>query len=140
MLMGLKNLVGGQLPPYLCGEINSQQHQFFSTMSNFKVSSKKTQTNRNQNITEWYVNDILVAVCKTGWDHYCTIKNGRPSLLRDKLRPTKQTDWKYNGLSQLGINNNDRMIFQDDCPDLNWGYTGSVLTKKQIIEIFSKYL
>lgn len=109
-------------------------------MSNFKVTSKKTQDRGNVVVTNWFVNGINVATCKTGTDLYCTVKNGRRSMLRDKRRPTKETDWNYVGIKELGINTIDRNIFQDDYPDLTWGYTGSVLTKKQIIEIFSKYL
>lgn len=109
-------------------------------MSNFKVTSEKTHERGNTVVTTWFVNGINVATCKNGTDLYCSVKDGRRSMLRDRRRPTKETNWNYTGITELGIDIIDCKIFRNDYPDLTWGYTGSVLTKKQIVEIFSKYL
>lgn len=108
-----------------------------------KIISIKTEVNSKNTKIEWFVNGIKVAECKTGWDWFCTVKNGVRSNLRDKIKRTFSTDWNFDGLTALGIkmdNTITRADFNDTYPELNWGYQGSILTKKSLQEKLDKYL
>lgn len=134
---------------YLKKQKEDSEDPFFNT-KNFKFkkidNSDKTKFgNKTQNI-EIYCNDLLICEWYQGWDLYCSIDSrGIRSNLRNQSKQAKTLKWNIVNLKIL-MNNfelsksiNKIGPFQDDYPDLEWGYTGpSCPTIKEILEKFKQ--
>lgn len=113
-----------------------------------KITKTKERINR-KDITKFFVDGILIAICYQYKEFYCTVdKQGRPSNIRDRVKTAKETHWIKEGLKQLlgddvygshSTTTRKKLIFNDDYPDLTWGYPGSLLTPKKIKQAIESY-
>lgn len=112
--------------------------------------TKIVEKKYGKEITKFFVDDVLIAESKKYKEWYCTIKNGTPSNIRDRMKFAKETNWNREGLvtvlgedvaTHYSASKKKKAIFQNDYPDLTWGDAGSSLTPAKIkacIEEFKK--
>jgi len=114
-----------------------------------KFKTTITEIN-NSKVISYYIDDILIAQARKYSDWFCTIKNGTPSRIRDKVKKCKSFTWSKEGLIKV-IGHSNFTIgsrytrsfthvtpdFIDDYPDTKWGYSGSIPSKKSIIELIN---
>lgn len=91
------------------------------------------------NFCIYYINDIEIVTTTKSQKYFCTVKNGKRSRIRDKIKNAYSVNWNYNRLIELLKDKKLIKNFKNDYPDLQWGYQGLILNKKKIEEIFSKY-
>lgn len=116
--------------------------------------TKTTERIHRKEITTFFANGIKVATLATYKEYFCTVKNGAPSNLRDKIKTARDTSWNREGLAQLLGHNNfligrpTRLFsglekptdpdFIDDYPDLKWGHPGKTLSSKTVKDLIIK--
>ncbi len=103
--------------------------------------------------TEYYINDILFLTIKEYKEYFCTVKNGTPSNIRDRVKSAREIIWHRQGLVLITKNENitvgsrsksrgfyDRMPnFLNEYPDLNFGHVPSKPSLKTIKELIEQY-
>lgn len=104
-------------------------------MSNaFKVTSKKT-VNRGETRTEIFVNGFLVGIHNKRSDWFCTVKNGCPSRIRDKVKTCHIWHWNFSGLIEA-LGEEKALEFKKanpvEGPDFKWGFSGAYHTVSSI--------
>lgn len=106
-----------------------------------KITTTTTKANGKETIS-YYIDNILIAEGKKYSDWFCTITKGRPSNIRDKVKKCRSFTWNKEGLVKVIGHSNftvgSRRItpdFMNNYPDTTWGFSGSIPSKKSIIEL-----
>lgn len=95
----------------------------------------KFSKNTGDRGSDFMVNGIVVCSTRKYYDSFCSIKNGRPSNIRDTRKLAKSTRWDKSALKDLlGFVPNVR----DYYPDLNYGGTGAAISFKEFKQTFLK--
>jgi hypothetical protein len=99
------------------------------------------------------VDGVLIATAKKFSDWFCTIKNGAPSNIRDRVLKCREFTWNKEGLIKIIGHSNftvgSRITrsfnhitpdFMNEHPDYTWGFTGTIPSKKSILELINNQL
>ena len=112
-----------------------------------KITTTTTKSKGIETIS-YYIDNVLIAEAKKYSDWFCTIKNGVPSNIRDKVKKCRSFTWEKEGLIKVIGHSNFTVgsrstrsfshvnpDFMDNYPDTTWGFSGSIPSKKSIIEL-----
>jgi len=101
---------------------------------------------KSKNLKRFFVNDIEVASYRKKRDWFCTIKNGRPSNIRDKIKDCHESNWDIDALrkilgDKMPKKYRDSEFYKTEASaDTTWGYTGYKLTSTKVKELLEMYL
>ena len=88
----------------------------------------------------YLLNDIRICQVKKYNEYFCSIKNGRPSNIRDTTKLAKSTTWSYSGLKQIILKPYNRNTLNDIYPNTTYGYSGRMISFKEFKDIIISYL
>jgi hypothetical protein len=105
---------------------NAELFQF----QGYKITSEKVVAKNGGVTVKWFINGHHVNTSRKFRDSYCSIKNGRPSNIRDTSKVAMSSSWHKDGITKVFPDK--PTIPKDDYHDTTWGYTGSVASKRDI--------
>lgn len=76
--------------------------------------------------TTFFADGVLVATMERRPEAFCSVKNGRRSVIRDTWKIANNVRWQYEAIKAVS----PKFDFTIASPDLSWGYAGEILTKK----------
>lgn len=98
----------------------------------YNIKQVVVQDDRNGKVTDFFVNDVHVATMTERVELFCTVKNGKRSICRDKPMIAKRVRWNYSNLVNAPFKIDTTTLA---LTDLTWGVTGEKLTKKKLAKL-----
>jgi len=105
------------------------------------VFTQENILNKHNEITgkNYFVNGIKCCYVSKYGEYFCSIKNGRPSNIRDTFKTARKTSWDRNILKIIN-KPWDKNILQDYYPDTTWGSTGTAISFKEFKNLVQTFI
>lgn len=84
----------------------------------------------NTTLTSFFSDGVLIARMEQKPAAFCTVRNGRRSLIRDTWKTANYVHWQYGAIRAIS----PKFDFEIGCPDLSWGIAGEKISKKMLEE------